>query len=213
MKDDVYAPDGVNLHGDVAMNRDGDDKEEEHEDEEEAKNQDEDEVVVVVDQDEEEEDKDEDDGKEPQTIGQGVMVNPLADDVDTMVDDHPILLPEQGQKICEHTGWPQPPASTPPPQTPERRPRPQTPETHRLSGREHLGIVTPQKPRPAVPTLQEAEDAGNTSDVDVDQQLLIESAGGDSLPSVSLPDVFLPNFPLRDVPLLETRLNGSIGED
>ena len=56
--------------------------------------------------------------------------------------------------------------------------------------------MTPQKPRPAVPTLPQAEPAGNTSDVDVDvdvdQQLLIESAGGDSLPDVPLPDVPLP---------------------
>jgi len=52
--------------------------------------------------------------------------------------------------------------------------------------------VTPQKPRPAVPTLREAEAAGNTSDVDVNQQLLIESAGGDSLSDVPLPDVPLP---------------------
>jgi len=34
--------------------------------------------------------------------------------------------------------------------------------------------MAPQKPRPAVPTLREAEAAGNTSGVDVDQQLLIE---------------------------------------
>jgi hypothetical protein len=34
------------------------------------------------------------------------------------------------------------------------------------------GLVTPQKPRPAAPTLREAEAAGNTSDVDVEQQLL-----------------------------------------
>jgi hypothetical protein len=54
----------------------------------------------------------------------------------------------------------------------------------------------PQKPRPAVPTQREAEAAGNTSDVDVDQQLLIELAGGDSRPSVRLP---------------EARLNGSVG--
>jgi hypothetical protein len=52
--------------------------------------------------------------------------------------------------------------------------------------------VTPQKPRPAVPIQQEDETAGNTSDVDVDQQLLIESAGGVSPPDVPLPDVPLP---------------------
>ena len=63
--------------------------------------------------------------------------------------------------------------------------------------------MTPQKPRPAVPTQQEAEVAGNTSDVVVDQQRLIESAGGDSLPDVPLPDVPLP----------EARPDGSVGEE
>ena len=36
-----------------------------------------------------------------------------------------------------------------------------------------------------------AEAAGNTSDVDVEQQLLGESAGGDSDPAAHLPDVHL----------------------
>ena len=63
--------------------------------------------------------------------------------------------------------------------------------------------MTPQKPRPAVPTQREAEAAGNTSDEDVDQQLLIESAGGDSL----------TNVPLPDVPLPEARPDGSVGEE
>ena len=40
----------------------------------------------MVDEDEEEdEDKDEDNGKEPRTIGQGEMVNTLADDADTII--------------------------------------------------------------------------------------------------------------------------------
>ena len=87
--------------------------------------------------------------------------------------------------------------------------------------------MTPQKPRPAAPTLREAEAAGNTSDVDVEQQLLGESAGGDSLPDVPLPDVTLPDVPLPDVPLPdvplpdvplphfplpEARRDGSVGE-
>ena len=65
--------------------------------------------------------------------------------------------------------------------------------------------MTPQKPRPAVPTLQEAEAAGNTLDVDVDvnEQLVIKSAGGDSLPDVPVPDVPLP----------EVLPNGSVGEE
>jgi hypothetical protein len=135
------------------------------------------------------------------------MVNTLADDVDTMVDDQPIVLPEQGQDMREHTPRPQPPAPAPRPQTPEPRPRPQTPETHPLRGLEHLGLVTPQNPRLAVPTLREAEAARNTSDVDVDvdvdQQLQIESAGGDSLPNVTLPNVPLP----------KVRPEGSVGEE
>ena len=43
----------------------------------------------------EEQDKDEDDGKEPRTIGQGEMVITSADNVDSMVEDEPIVLPEQ----------------------------------------------------------------------------------------------------------------------
>jgi hypothetical protein len=143
-----------------------------------------------------------DDGKEPQTIGQGEMVNTSAADVDTIVEDQTIVLPEQFQEMREPTPRPQPPVPAPRPQTPDPRPRPRTPETHHLSELSHLGLVTPQKPRPAVPTQREAEAARNTSDVDVDQQLLIESAGGDSLPDVSLPDVPLP----------EARPDRSVGE-
>jgi len=87
--------------------------------------------------------------------------------------------------------------------TPDPRPRLRTPETHSLSGREHLGCVMLQKPRPAVPSQREAVAAGNTSDVDVDQQLLIESAGGDSLPDV----------PLHDVPLPQARPDDSVGKE
>jgi len=54
-----------------------------------------------------------------------------------------------------------------------------------------------------VPTLREAEAAGNTADVDVNQQLLIGSAGGDSFSDVPLPEV----------PLRETRRDGSVGEE
>ena len=146
------------------------------------------------------------------------MVNTSADEVDTMVDDQPIVLPEQCQEMRQHTPLPQPPEPAPRPQTPDPRPRPRTPETHPLSGLEHLGLVTPQIPRPAVPTQREAEAAGNTSDVDVNQQLLIESASGDSLsdvplPDVPLPDVPLPDVPLPDVPLPEVRPDGSVGEE
>jgi len=214
MVHDVDAPDGIDLLSDVDMERDSEDEEDEEEDDEE-----EDEVV----DEEEDEDEDEDNGKEPRTIGQGEMVNTSADDADSMVDDQPTVLAEQGQEMREHTPWPQPPAPAPRPQTPEPCPCPRTPETHTLSGLEFLGLVTSQKPRPAAPTLQEAHAAGITSDVDVDQQLLGESAGGDSLPDVPLPDVPLPDVPLPhvplpavplpDVPLPEAHPDGSIGEE
>ena len=83
--------------------------------------------------------------------------------------------------------------------------------------------MTPQKPRQVVPTSREAEASGNTSDVDVNQQLLIELAGVESLsdvplPNVPLPDVPLPNVPLPDVPLpdvplREVRPDGSVGKE
>jgi hypothetical protein len=64
-----------------------------------------------------------------------------------------------------------------------------------------------------VPTLPEAEAAGNTLDVDVDQQLLIESAGGDSLPDVPLPDVSFSDVPLPDVPVPDACPDGPVGEE
>jgi len=174
----------------------------------------------VVDEDEQE---DEDNGKEPRTIGQGEMVNTSADATDTMVDDQPTVLPEQGQEPGEHTPRSQPPAPAPQPQTPEPPPQPRTPETHTLSGLEFLGLVTPQKPRPAARTLGEAEAAGNPSDVDVEQQLLGESVGDDGLPEGPLPDVPLPDVPLPhvplpdvplpDVPLPDARPDGLVGEE
>jgi hypothetical protein len=217
MEDDVDAPDGVDLDGDVDMERDGDDDEVEDKEAEDKEKED------------EEEDKYEDDGKEPRTIGQGEMVNPSADDADTMVDDEPTVLPEQGQgmeqgqEMREHTPRPQPLVPAPRPQTPEPPLQPLTPETHTLCGLEFLGFVTPQKPRPVVPTLREAEAARKTLDVNVEQQLLGKSAGGDSLPDCPLPDVPLldvplldvplPDVPLPDVPLPEARPDGSLGEE
>jgi len=128
MEDDVDAPDGVDLDGDVDMERDGDNEEEQDEEEQDEE-----------EQDEEEEDEDEDDGKEPRTIGQGEMVNTLGNDVDTMVDDQPIMLPEKGQEMRQHTTQSQLllPASRP--QTPEPRPRRRTLETNPITGLEHLG--------------------------------------------------------------------------
>jgi hypothetical protein len=193
------------------MEWDGDDDEEEDEEEEDEEKEDEGEVEE--ENEDEEEDKDEDDGKEPQTIGQGEMVNTSADNADAMVDDEPTVLPEQGQEMLEHTPRPQPLAPAPRPQTPEPSPRRRTPETHTVSGLEFLGLVTPQKPRSAAPSLREAEAAGNNSDVDVEQQLLGESAGYNSLPDVPLPDVTLPDVPLPDVPLPEARPDGPVGEE
>jgi len=212
----VDALDSIDLNDNVDMDRDGDDEEEEDEveedeedkdeeeedEEEEEENEEEEEDEEEGKDEDEEEDEDEDDGKEPWTIGQEERVNSSADDVDTIVDDQPIVLPEPGQEICEYTPQPQPPAQAPQPQTPESHPQPRTPETHPLSGLKHLGVATAQKYHLAVPTLREAEAAGNTLDVDVDEQLLIESVGGDSLPSVSLPDVPLPEAPP----------DGSVGE-
>ena len=199
MEDNVDTPDSVDLDGDMDIERNGDDEEEKDEEEEDMDEEDE---------EEEDEDEDEDDGKEPWTISQGEMANTSADDVDTMVDNQPIVLPDQGQEMHKHTPRPQPLAPAPWPQTLEPRPRPHLPETHPLSGLEDLGLMVPQKPRPAVPSLREAAVAGNTLDNDVDQQLLGESAGGDSLPDVPLHDV-----PLPDVPPPEARSDGSVGEE
>jgi hypothetical protein len=40
--------------------------------------------------------------------------------------------------------------------------------------------------------MRNAKAAGNTSDVDVDQELLAGSASGNSLPDVAIPDIPLP---------------------
>jgi hypothetical protein len=84
------------------------------------------------------------------------------------------------------------------------------------------------KPRPAAPTLREAETARKISNVDVEQYLLGESAGGDSLPNVChldvplsdlhppdvhRPDIPLPAVPIPDVPLPEARPDGSVGKE
>jgi hypothetical protein len=36
-----------------------------------------------------------------------VVAKTLSDDVDTMQDNQRIVGPEQDQKLCEHTPWPQ----------------------------------------------------------------------------------------------------------
>ena len=109
MKDDVDAPDGIDLDSNVDMEWDSDNKEEEDEENEDEQEENED---KEEDKDEEQ-DNDEDDGKEPQTIGQGEMVNTSADEVDTMVDDQPIVLPEHVSEMCGYTPRPQPLAPAP----------------------------------------------------------------------------------------------------
>ena len=59
-----------------------------------------------------------------------------------------------------------------------------------------------------MPTLREAEASGNTSDLNVDQQLLSKSAGGDNPPNTPLPFVTLP-----DDSHAEARPDGSVVED
>jgi len=131
-------------------------------------------------------------------ICQGEMVNTSADDVDTMVDNKPTVLPEQANETCEQTPRPHPPAAAVQPQTLEPRPLSQTPETDPLSGWALLWLMMLKIPRPGVPTLQDAKAAENTSDVDVDQQVLSALAGGNSLPDVPLPDIPHLNVPLPE---------------
>jgi hypothetical protein len=97
------------------MERDRDDEGKEDEEEEDEKQEE------LVDENGEE-DKEEDDGKEPYMIDQGEMVNTSTDHADTMVDNQPILLPEQGQEMGEHTQQPQPLAPAQRPQSQEPRP-------------------------------------------------------------------------------------------
>jgi len=163
MEDEVDALDGIGLGDDVDMDRDSvyaDEEDEEEKDDEEK------------DEDKEERDENDDDGKELRTIGQGEMGNTVADDVDTMVDEQLILLPAQGQEILEHTPWPRPIAPTPRPPTPEPRSQLRTLQTQPPSRPENMDLVMLPKPLVLVPTLRETEAAGNTSDMDVDQQLL-----------------------------------------
>jgi len=80
-------------------------------------------------------------------------------------------------------------------------------ETHPVIGPEDSGLVTPHKPRLAVPNLPEAQTARKTSNMGVDHQLLGKSAGGDTLP-----DHPLLEDPLPDDPLPAARPDGSVGD-
>jgi hypothetical protein len=122
LEDDVDAPESVDFDGDVGMETDGDDEEEEVEEEDDEVEKLEKKEDTREEEEEEDENKDENHGKEPWTIGQCEMGNKSADDVDSMVDDHPIVIPEWGQQISEHTPWPHPLLPAPWPQTPDPLP-------------------------------------------------------------------------------------------
>jgi hypothetical protein len=119
------------------------------------------------------------------------------------------VLPEECQEKHEHTLQAQPAAPAPCPQTPERRPQPRTPETYPLSWLDHLGQVTTEKPLAGELTLRPSKAVGNTSkvalDVDQDQQMLTESAGGNSLSNGPL-----PKGPVSNLPVPETHRDGSV---
>jgi len=197
----------------VDAERAGDHEDEEHEVEDDEEEEEEDEDEEDNEDEEEEEDENKNDSKEPRIIGQEGMVNTSAANVETMVGDQPIMLHEQGQEMREHTLWPQPVASASRPQTLEPQPRPHTPETHPICGLEGLGHLTSQKPQMAVPILWQAKAAGDTTEVDVDQQLLGEPAGGGSLPDVHLCNVPLPNAKLADLAPSEPRPDSSVGKE
>jgi len=129
-----------------------------------------------------------------------------------MVDNEPIVLPEQAQVVREHTPQPQLLVPATWPQTPEPCTQPYTPETHPLSGLEFLVLLIPQKPYPAVPTLREAEVSRNTLGVGMNQQLLSRSAGADSVSNIPLPDVPLPVVPFPNRPLPQAHWDGLAGE-
>jgi hypothetical protein len=95
MENDEDTPDGIDLDCDVDKERDGDNEEAEDEEEQEVKKEDEKEQEEEVVDEDEKESTDENDGKEPRTIGEGEVVNTSVDDVDTIVYDQPILLPDQ----------------------------------------------------------------------------------------------------------------------
>jgi hypothetical protein len=97
-EDDGVAPHSIDLPCDVNMDTNFVTDYEEEKEEEEEQEED-------VDK---EKDVNEDDGKEPQTIGQGEMVNSSADAVDTSIDYQPGMIHKQGEEMCVHTPWPDP---------------------------------------------------------------------------------------------------------
>jgi hypothetical protein len=65
---------------------------------------------------------------------------------------------------------------------------------------------TPQKHRLAEPTLRDTEAVGSPSNLDVDQNLLISSAGGPGQLDVPHPDFPVPDMSLAEVHLYEVPL-------
>jgi len=99
--DDVDTPHSIYLNCDGDMERNGDDDDQEDDEGQDVKQEEEDEEQN--DDKEEDDDEDEDDLKELRTIIQGEMVNTAANHGDTMLDNQPIVLPEQVKEMWEHT--------------------------------------------------------------------------------------------------------------
>jgi len=59
-------------------------------------------------------------------------------------------------------------------------------------------LLVPPKSHPAVTSLGDAKAAGNTSEDDVEEQLLSMLASGESLTNVPLPDVPPPDVALPE---------------
>jgi hypothetical protein len=100
------------------------------------------------------------------------MVNISADNVDTMVDNHQVMPPDQCHEMREHTPRQQPQVCAPSPQTTKPHPRPHVMETDEPSGNEFFKLPIPRIFRLTVPTWQDADLAGMSTDVNVDPQLL-----------------------------------------
>ena len=115
-------PHAIHLDGDVDTERDGVDENKENEEEEDEEEEEEEEKEEEGEDEDEKEDDDEVEGKDPWMIGQGEMVHTLADNVDTIIDDQPMVHPEYRQEIREHTPQPRPPATAPLPHAPEPGP-------------------------------------------------------------------------------------------
>jgi hypothetical protein len=118
--DIVDTPDSVDLDGDGDMEINSHDDDEENAEVQDVEQEDENEE----ENEDKEEDENEDDHNKPLTFIQGEMIHTSANTVDTLLDNQPIVLPEQVQEIWEHTPSAQPPVTALWLQTPEPRKRP-----------------------------------------------------------------------------------------